>query len=508
MGADVAIVGAGHNGLVAAAYLAKAGLDVHLFERRALAGGAAATEELWPGFKFSTCAQIVSDFHPRIIRDLDLYDRGLEFLPRTGSLLPCRDGTYFGPRDHDSPKNRSLRFTTAEREGQRRYNEFKRRLSGIFAPYRLQPPPTLGEVREEVAGTAAAGVLEKALTTRIYELQDEFLPTDILKDRFAFERVQAGRNPLALTLAYASFKEVDEETGQKPYSGYVKGGTGAMSRAIANAAEAAGAQVHLNREVRQFLVENDRVIGVKLEDGSEERAPVVVSNLDPKRTFLKLLPPEHLPEDFRGRIEGLITGISSYKLLAVVSQLPRWKDWDGDPELPSRGGVVLEWTRASAAAVYDDLEAGRPPARPAVSVSIPSVVDPGLTQTGYHTLTAWIYPAPSKLREGTWDRVRARVAENLVDQITEYAPNFKGSIRHLRLRTPLDLVRENGLTDGCIWHVQNTAEHFSWNRPLPELADYRAPLKGLYLCGAGQHPGGNVCGMPGYNAAQEILKDL
>ncbi len=508
MDVDVAVVGAGHNGLVAAAYLVRTGLDVHLFERRSFVGGAAVTEELWPGFQFSTCAHMIHGIHPRIIRDLRLYERGLEAIPRPGGLILRGDGTYYGPKDHDSPRNHTVHLSREEREGQRRYGAFKRMLQEIFTHYRLRPPPPLDEVRATVAGTPAAEVLEKALSARLLDLQDEFLPPGVLRDRYAGERAAVGRNPLALSIAYASLNAPEEETGEKPPYGYVKGGVGAVSRAMAEAADEAGAQVHLNRGVERFLVEGGKVIGVRLEDGAEVRARVVVSNLDPKRTFLNLLPSGHLDDGLRSRIEGLITHVSCYKFLAVISELPQWKDWDGDPDRPHLGAVTFPRTRAAVAAAYDDLEAGRPPEAPLVSFSIPSFVDPTVTQPGYHTASVWIVPAPAKLRKGTWDDVREAVAEGLIDQITEYAPNFRASIRDYKLRTPLDLERENGLTDGCIWHIQHAGEHLFWNRPLPELAEYRAPLGGLYLCGAGQHPGGEVSGVPGHNAAQEVLKDI
>lgn len=510
MDTDVIIVGAGHNGLVAAAYLAQAGLRVDLFERRAFTGGSAITEELWPGFKFSTCAHMTHAIHPKIIRDLRLTERGLAMCTREGGLRLCADGTYYGPEDHDSPRNLATegRLTAEEQEGARRYGEFKRTLNDTFAPYRLGPPPTLEAVRAKVAGTPAAEVLEQALTTRIRGLHEVFLPSEFLKEKYAGEGAAVGRNPLGLHLAYSSINRPEEGTGEEPPYGYPSGGMGVVSRVMEEASEEAGARVHVSRGVDRFLVEEGQVVGVRLEDGSEVRSRVVVSNLDPKRTFLKLLAPEHVEGGLRRRIEGLITHVSCYKFLAVISELPRWKAWDGDPDRPPMGSVVLGHSRAGIDAAYDDLEGGRAPEAPVVSFSIPSFTDPSLTQPGYHTASIWIYPAPARLREGTWDEAREGVAERLIDQITAYAPNFRGSIRDYRLRTPLDLERENGLTDGCIWHVQHAGEHLFWNRPLPELAAYRAPLKGLYLCGAGQHPGGEVSGIPGHNAAQEILKDM
>ena len=281
-----------------------------------------------------------------------------------------------------------------------------------------------------------------------------------------------------------------------------------LSRMLADIAEEAGAEIHLDRAVERFLIEDGKAIGIQLADGTEIRSRAVVSNLDPKRTLLKMVATEHLDGRFRGCIEGLVTQVSCYKLLAVISELPRWKGWDGDPDLPSTGDVRLGVSRAEARAAYADLEAGRPPKAPLISFMVPSVLDPSLTQPGYHTASVWIYPVPGKLSESTWDDVREEVAERLIDQITGFAPNFRESVRHYRLRTPLDLEREVGLTDGCIWHIQHGGEQLFWNRPLPELAAYRAPFKGFYLCGAGQHPGGEVSGVPGHNAAHEILKDL
>ncbi len=400
---DVAIVGGGHNGLVAAAYLAKAGLDVHVFERRPFVGGAAITEELWPGFKFSTCAHMTHGIHPKIVRDLKLYERGMEAIPRKAGIQMRGDGGFFGPRDHDSPNNLTAegKMTEEELEGERRYNAFKRTLREIFAPYRLRVPPTLEEVRAKVAGTSAADILEKALETPILELQDEYLPSGMLKDRYCTELGPNGRNPMAISSAYYSLNEPEEETGEKPPRDYVLGGIGVISRCMAEAAEEAGATLQVDAGVDGFLVEDGKVIGLKMSDGSEVRARAVASNLDPKRTFLKLLPPEHLDGGMRSRIEGLITNVSCYKFLAVISELPKWKDWDGDLERPGQGTVGLERRRETVAAAYDDLEAGRPPKAPIMNFSIPSVLDPSLTQPGYHTASVWIYPAPGKLAEGT-----------------------------------------------------------------------------------------------------------
>ncbi len=505
---DVAIVGAGHNGLVAATYLARSGLRVAVFERRPFVGGGAISEELWPGFRFSTCAHAAHAIHPKIIRDLDLYNRGFEVLPRRPNIVINVEGTYWAPAEYGSPRNLTKKLTDAEGEGERKYSEFRQSLMGIFSSYRLGPPPTLEEVRAKVAGTPAAQVLETALKTRIRDIQDELLPSPRLRDKHATECASFGRNLLALAIAFSAINLPDEETGEPPPNGYIRGGTGTFSRTLQAAAEEAGTEILVNHEVESLIVEGGRVLGVRFTGGEQVRARVTVSNLDPKQTFLRLIVPEHLPSGFLLRVRELVTHVSAFKLLAVISELPRWKDWDGDPDLPSKGAVGLWRSRASVEAAFDDLDGGQPTRVPLVNFSVPSAVDPSLTQPGYHTASLWVYPGAARLRRGTWDQVREQTAERIIDNITRFAPNFRGSIVHYRLRTPQDLERENGFTDGCIWHIQHTPEQLFWNRPLPELAHYRTPLKGLYLSGCGQHPGGELSGLPGHNAAQEVLKDL
>jgi phytoene dehydrogenase-like protein len=448
--------------------------------------------------------------HPRLIRDLRLYERGLEVIPRTVSLYLRSDGRYYGPTEHASERNLSSprNLTPAERSADARYLAFKASLRSMFAPFRLRPPPSLDEVRTRVKGMAEEAVLERAVEQRVSDLHDELLPSDVLKEHYAAEVASIGRDPLALSLAYASIDEPDEETGEQPPHGYVRGGLGSLSKILAQAAVDAGVKIFVEHRVERIITDGSGVVGIRLADGTEVRAGLVLSNLDPKQTFLRLIDGGALSPGFRERVAGLTTHVSCLKLLAVMSELPEWSAWDGDPQLPSTGLVSLTRSRRDVAAAYDDLDAGQPPRAPVVNFSVPSAVDASLAPAVYHTASIWIYPAPARLREGSWDDVREQVAERLIDQITAYAPNFRRAIRDYRLRTPLDIERENGLTDGCIWHVQHTGDALFWGRPLPELAAYRAPLTGLYLCGAGQHPGGEVSGIPGYNAAHEVLTDL
>lgn len=503
---DAAVVGAGHNGLTAAWYLARAGMRVGIFERRSFVGGAAVTEELWPGYRFSTCAHMVHALDPEIQADLRLDERGMVAIPRTGSLAPVPDGGYWGPNDHESPLNLSLQLTPEETKAERRYADMKRRLCELFAPYRLRPPPTPAEVRADAAARGDGRILEDAMTATVRQLRHRFLPTRRLRDRHAAEAAAIGHDPGALSLAYGSINLAD--TGRSPHNGYVQGGIGTITALMREAVEETGVAVHTDAEAASLLHENGAVAGVRLADGTSVPARCVVSNLDPKRTFLRLVPPELTTTGLRRRVSELATEVSCYKLLAAVGELPEWQTWDGDPALPSRGVVGLGRSEATVDAAYADCAAGRPPAEPIINFSVPSALDPTLAPDGRHTASVWIYPAPAKLQGTDWDAVRDHVAERLVDQITRWAPNFRRSILHLKLRTPADLERENGLTDGCIWHIQHGGDQLFWNRPLPELSRYRAPFPGLYLCGAGQHPGGEISGIPGHNAAQEVIRDL
>ncbi len=506
---DVAIIGTGHNGLITAYYLAKQGLDVHLFEKRDFTGGAALTEELWPGYRFSTCAHLLHLFHPRIINDLELIKRGLDVLPRRNANLHMKSrNTYWGMPDDDSPRNSLAysRLSKEEREGIEKFETFKTKLRKGFSPYRLGLPPTLDQVRAKMGEDQS--VLDQAIGSTLKDLRDHFLPSQVLRDFYADEGAPVSRNPSALFLAYGSMGFPDDETGELPANGYVRGGLGALAKVLTEAAIEAGATIHTGKAVDEIIVEADQAVGLRLEDETEVRSRIVVSNLDPKRTFLKILPKDSVSQDIRRRIAALKTNVSCYKFLAAVSELPKWEAWEGDPDEPSEGGVRLNVSEAEISASYDALEAGRPTEKPVISVSVPSIVDPTLAPEGHHTVSCYIYPAPGNLNESSWEDERERIADLIIDQINSFAPNFRNSIIHQRLRVPSDLVESNSLTDGCIWHLQHDADQLFRNRPLPEFADYRAHLKNLYLCGSGQHPGGEVSGLPGHNAAQEILKDL
>ena len=437
-------------------------------------------------------------------------ERGLRWGETPSAIYIRDDDTYYGPPDHVSPRNCCAANTMppAEARADEAYTKFKAELNRIFTPYRLQPPPSLEELRATLAGTSRAEVLETALSTPLWELHERFFTTTRQLDQYACEGASFNRNPLAISLAFNSIDEPDDEdANQKPPVEFVSGGMGEVSRLLLDNALEAGATVTCGIGVEKILVDQGQATGVLLQGGEQRSAHLVVSNLDPLQTFLRLVPANALTTGFIERVKALKSPVACLKLLAVVNELPDWPQWDGPPERMHLGAVRLGGSRERIAAAYDDLEAGRPPRFPVMSVNFPSCHDPSLTTPGCHTASIWIFPAAAELKDYTWDNAREVVTENLVDRITEFAPNFQRSIIHRKLRTPQDLERENSLTGGCIWHVQNDAETLFWNRPLPELSRYRAPIDGLFLCGAGQHPGGEVSGLTGHNAAHEILKD-
>lgn len=507
---DAIIVGAGHNGMVAAHYLAAAGLRVGMFEKKPFVGGACVTEELWPGFRFSTCAHLSHALHGKIVRDMGLRERGLRALPREGGIAITTDGKqYWGTVDDSAPNNLTRQLTDEELAACGAYEDFEMTLQRALAQYRLGPPPSLEQFRKDIAGTEAEGILETALSHSLYEIWDALLPTDRLKDRFSGHMSPVGRNPNGLGIGYYSINHPDSDTGEPSVSGYIEGGMGVVSDLMREAVEERAVEIHTEKEVARFLFDGECVVGIELADGEQVRARSTLSNLDPKRTFLKLTPPDQLDASFIKRVQGISTSVSCFKFLAVISEVPQWSAWCGDHEDIARGSASLNGSSVQLRnELFDDVEAGRAPRRPSISFSLPSAVDDSLTQPGYHTASCWVVAAPAQLATGSWDDVRGEMTDRIIDQINFYAPNFRASVQQARLRTPLDMVRENGLTDGAIWHVQHEGEHLFWNRPLPELAHYRAPMNGLYLCGAGQHPGGEVSGLPGHNAAHELLLDL
>ena len=506
---DIVIIGAGHNGLVAAGYLARSGLDVQVVEGRSIVGGACATEELFPGFHFSSCSFMLYALHPKIARDLELSRYGFEvFELRPHEFRPFPDGRHLVLwRDAEVNAEAIRAFSQRDAESYPRWNEFWERVNSIVQPWALTPPPSLTELVQRAQETGNQQVLEKVLTTSHADIVDEFFESEHIKAAL----IHSGDHgdPRALGSAYPSaFLPGDVET-EKRIVGIVKGGMGSITRAMAGYLKSQGGTIRTGCEVKRLLVKENRASGVELSSGERIRSDLVISNADPKRTFLRLVEPQHLPLDFRTQVGRLKTEIGYLKFHAAMNELPDFSSYlgvDYDPCITARVWICPSVDYVQQA--WQDAQEGRPSRRPILSIQIPSLYDATICPAGKHGLSIFGEYAPIQLAEGTWDGRRQEVGESLIDTVTAYAPNFRDAIQEWMLFTPLDLERRVNLTDGNIHHLDMTPSQLFSRRPLPDWADYKTPVENLWLCGAGTHPGGEVSGAPGHNAAHAILEYL
>ncbi len=507
---DVVIVGGGHNGLVAAGYLARAGLRVVVLERREIVGGAVTSEELIPGFHFSACSFLCYAFAPEIVHDLEMKRYGFEvFELEPLEFRPFPDGRHLVLYRDEARNIEAIRaFSQRDAEAYPRWNAFWERASSIVNPYRLRTPPTLAQLFTDVRGTPNEAVLDRLMTTSFADLLDEWFESDVVKAAF----VHSGDvgNPRGLGTSYPSANlaggSMDLLADVGNTVGIVKGGMGGITQALARSAEAHGATIRTNAEVRRILIEDGRAAGVELVDGSIVRAKVVVSNADPKRTFLGLVGRDRLPAEFAAAVDRLRTKVSYLKFHASIRELPDFSAYLGrgfDPRT-----IARIWINPSVAyyeQAWRDAEGGIPSRNPVMSVQIPSTYDDTISPPGQHVLSIFGMYAPVEPSTGSWDEIRQSVGEALIDSVTAYAPNFRDSIMDWVLFTPIDIERRVGMTGGNIHHLDMIPSQLFANRPLPGWSDYRTPIADLWLCGAGTHPGGEVSGMPGHNAAHAIL---
>ena len=506
---DAVVIGAGHNGLVAATYLARGGLRVLVLERRELIGGACVTEELFPGYRLSSCSYICHLLQEKVIVDLELGRHGFEVYTLEPSRFhPFPDGRHLVVwDDHVKTAAGIEQFSRRDAAAYPRWMDLWERAAALLHPYFLAPAPTYAELAARVQGTDDEALLETLLTRPMWDLVHEHFESDVMRAHtLGAQDIGDPRSPgSALVQAY-----IKVNLRSAPGTvGIVKGGMGAITQAMARAAREAGAEIRTDAEVAHVSVRAGRAAGVVLADGSVIPADVIVSNADPKRTFLRLVPSEAIPEDFRARVAGLGTKASYLKFHAALRELPDFSRFLGagfDPRYlaqtkicPSTDAFLGSW---------QDAQAGRPSRTPLMEVQIPSVYDPTLAPAGHHVVSVWALWAPVTLREGTWESRRRGVGEQLIDTLTAYAPNFRKALVDWVLFTPADLEARVGLTDGNIRHLDIVPAQMFARRPLPGWARYRTPLRGLYLCGAGTHPGGEVTGAPGHNAAHAILQDL
>ena len=520
---DAIIIGAGHNGLVTACYLGRAGWRVLVLERRPVVGGACVTEEVFPGFKVSTAAYVNSLFRKEIVRDLRLREHGFEVLERSpSSFTPFPDGRslLLGP-DADLTRREIAKFSARDADAYPRYEAMLERVADVIEPTLTEAPPDVLRPglrglwqllrlnrRFRKLGSAASEAVE-VLTGAARPILDRWFESEQLKATLATDAViGAMAAPSSPGTAYVLFHHVMGETnGKRGVWGYVRGGMGGLTQALAAAARAAGVELRCDSPVSQILVERGRAAGVVLEGGAEVRAAVVASNADAHVTFERLLDGRHLPPDFLAAVHRIDYSSASLKINVALSELPDFRACPGtEPGPQHRGTIHICPDLDTIEGAFDDAKYGQPSERPLLECTIPSVVDPSVAPPGRHLMSMFIQYAPYRLRGATWDELRDPFADRCFDLLDEYAPNFKRSVIARQVLTPLDLERTFGLTGGNIFQGAMTLNQLFSFRPAPGFADYRTPVRGLYLCGSAAHPGGGVMGAAGWNAARAILR--
>jgi phytoene dehydrogenase-like protein len=523
---DVVIIGAGHNGLTCAAYLAMAGLRVKVVERRKMVGGAAVTEEFHPGFRNSVAAYTVSLLNPKVIADLQLAHHGLRIVERRAqNFLPAPDGSYLLTGEGRTRES----VARLNRRDAGRLEAFARELEDIADVLRqlvLRPPPNLVEsfgvaaITEAFNAAATGNILRKLsleqqrnlldlFTRSASEMLDERFDNDLVKALFGFDAIVGNyASPYAAGSAYVMLHHAfGEVNGKKGVWGHAIGGMGAITLAMARAAQRHGAEIETDAGVREVMVENDRAVGIILDNGETIRAQYVASNVNPKLLYTRLLPQDALPTPFLDRISRWRNGSGTFRINVALSALPSFTALPGDGDHLTAGIILGPSLGYMDRAYLDAREHGWSRA-PVVEVLIPSTLDDTLAPRGQHVASLFCQHVAPQLPDGkSWDDHREEVADLMISTVDAYAPGFAASVIGRQVLSPLDLERQFGLLGGDIFHGALTLNQLFSARPMLGHADYRGPLKGLYHCGSGAHPGGGVTGAPGHNAARAILSD-
>jgi phytoene dehydrogenase-like protein len=523
---DAIIVGGGHNGLTAAAYLARAGLSTIVFERREIIGGCCVTEEIAPGCRASTTSYIASMFRPTIIRDLDLGGHGLRMIPCDPALVvPFLDGRvvpWWADRDRTVAEFRKISARDAETFA--RVDERLKKLARYLQPFFLEPPPDpsfhgaegwweLLRVGKRFRGISGEEIAELVsfLTGSLGDFLDRNYESEKIKTMFLANNIYGKHGGpydpgSALGLLFHLLSGGDDEI--QGFYGHVIGGMGAITQALASAGRRLGVEIVTAAPVARVDARGGIAHGVILEDGAEIPSRIVLSNADPKRTFLRLVEASELPAEFRNAIAGIKMDGPCAKVNFVLSEEPRVHGIPVDWTPPQRSLFTLVPSLEFAERCYDIAKFGEIPEELWVDCVVASNADSTLAPPGKHIMTTFIQYVPYRLREDTWDEKRELLGDRVVKKIAEYAPNVPGAILARQVLTPLDLERTYGLTEGNIFHGDLSLDQLFFMRPVPGWSRYRTPVKNLYLCGAGTHPGGGVTGAPGYNAAHQALRDL
>jgi phytoene dehydrogenase-like protein len=521
---DAIIIGGGHNGLIAAAYLAKAGKKALVLEKRYLVGGASVTEEIFPGFKYTVFSYVVSLLRPEIVRDLELSKHGLTILPLESTLTPLPDGDYlYRDGDHYRTMRNIARFSPMDAEA---YDDYSRNMYFMAKAVKyilgiIPPDPTGYKPRDlwglvEMArhfldlGEDQLYMLAKLMTMSSADFLEQWFESEPLKGTLSASGIigtyMGPRSPgTAYVLLHHYMGEID---GAFRAWGFAKGGTGGIANAIASSAEALGVEIRCNAPVEQVIVKNGKAVGVALENGDEIYADVVASSLDPKATFLNLVEPAQLPEDLVQTISRFNTHGSSGKVNLALDALPDLACMPGNGRHLA-GAISISPSVDYLEHAYDDAKYGNFSQRPFIDAIIPSMIDPDMAPPGKHVMSCFVQYAPYELADGPWDdQKREAFGDAVVDTLSEYIPNLKDIILHRQVLTPVDIEETIGISQGNIFHGELSLSQLFFLRPAPGYAQYRTPIRNYYQCGSGTHPGGGIMGASGRLAALEILKDM
>src|SRR5688500_10840553 len=525
---DAIIIGGGHNGLVCAAYLARAGKRVLVVEQRERIGGAAVTEEVFPGFKFSVFSYVVSLLRPEIIRDLDLPSHGLHILPLESTITPLDYGDYLGSwADPDETRLELCRHSPRDADAAGVFGRLMHHMAMAVKPILAMVPPDPASLSPgDLAGLLKLGghfrslgaerfhALHKLMTMSSADYLDEWFEFDPLKaTKSASGIIGTFLGPRSPGSAYVLLHHyMGELDGAFRAWGFQKGGTGAISEAIASAARANGAEIRTDASVAKVIVREGRVTGVALENGDEISAPVVVSGLDPRRTFIDLIEPKELPDDLVTSIRNYRFRGSSGKVNLALDALPDFTCLRGNGSYASpllatalRGAISISPSVEYLERAYDDAKHGEFSRNPYMDIVIPSMIDPGMAPPGKHVMSVFVQYTPYRINGGWTDEKREAFGDAVIDTLERYAPNIRSIIRHRQVLTPADIERITGLSEGNIFQGELALHQLFFLRPAPAWAKYRTPIKGYWQCGAGTHPGGGIMGASGRLAALEIV---